>query len=195
MQRFLILLLLFPASAVFAQVPARWVIDPVHSQVTFSVSHLKIADISGRFKTYNATILASKPDFTDADIQFNIDVSSLSTDNEMRDNHLKSDDFFNAENYPEITFTGKGLKKVNGNKFILTGDLTIRNVTKTVTLDVTYSGTIDDPWGNTKAGFRIEGVINRFDFDLKWNNMTDTGTAVAGAEVYLVINLELALIK
>lgn len=169
-----------------------WIVDHAHSQVMFTVSHLVIAELTGSFKKFTGNIKSSGEDFTDAQIEFIIDVSSVSTDNEMRDNHLKGDDFFNAEKYPKIIFKSNTLKKVNGNNYLLTGDLTIRDVTKTVKFDVSYTGTVLDPWENTKAGFKIKGTINRFDYNLKWNNLTDAGAAVVGEEVGITVNLELA---
>ena len=135
--------------------------------------------------------LAIQPDFTDATINFSVDVNSINTDNEMRDKHLKSDDFFNAEKFPAMTFKGTSFKKVSGNKYVLQGDLTIRDVTKKVTFDVTYGGTIKDPWGNTKAGFKARAKINRFDYNLKWNTVTEAGGAVVSKDVDVVVNLEL----
>lgn len=182
-----------------AQVPSQaqttWMIDNSHSQVMFTVSHLVISEVTGSFKGFTGTISATKPDFTDAKIEFNVDVNTVNTDNEMRDNHLKGDDFFNAGKYPKMTFKGTGLKKVSGNKYTLSGELTIRDVTKPITLDVTYFGTTNDPWGNTKAGFKIKGKINRFDYNLKWNTLTEAGGAVVGEEVEIVCNLELAKSK
>lgn len=182
-----------------AQVPSQaqttWMIDNSHSQVMFTVSHLVISEVTGSFKGFTGSITAAKPDFTDANIEFNVDVNTVNTDNEMRDNHLKGDDFFNAGKYPKMTFKGTGLKKVSGNKYTLSGQLTIRDVTKPVTLDVTYFGTTNDPWGNTKAGFKIKGKINRFDYNLKWNTLTEAGGAVVGEEVEIVCNLELAKSK
>lgn len=182
-----------------AQVPTQaqttWMIDNSHSQVMFTVSHLVISEVTGSFKGFTGTISATKPDFTDAKIEFNVDVNTVNTDNEMRDNHLKGDDFFNAGKYPKMTFKGTGLQKVSGNKYTLSGELTIRDVTKPITLDVTYFGTTNDPWGNTKAGFKIKGKINRFDYNLKWNTLTEAGGAVVGEEVEIVCNLELAKSK
>nr|HMT30139.1 YceI family protein [Bacteroidia bacterium] len=159
-------LILFAALIAAGQMKAQtnWTVDNTHSQVMFTVSHLVISEVTGSFKKFNGTITSSKPDFTDAQINFTVDVNSINTDNEMRDTHLKGDDFFNSEKYPAITFKGKSFKKVSGNKYQLTGDLTIRDITKTVTLDVVYSGTVKDPWGNTKAGFKIKGTIKRFDY-------------------------------
>lgn len=169
----------------------KWVIDKSHSKVEFSVSHLVISDVTGQFKSYDADIEASKDDFSDAKINFSIDVASINTENERRDSHLKGDDFFNAEKFPKITFIGKSIKKAGKNKFKLTGDFTMRDVTKQLTLDVVYNGTIKDPWGNTKAGFKITGSVNRFDYNLKWNTLTEAGGAVVGKTVYLTVNLEL----
>ncbi len=173
----------------------KWDIDNAHSQVMFNVSHLVISEVTGQFKTFSGNITTRNPDFTDAVIDFQIDVASINTDNQMRDDHLKGDDFFNAGKYPKMVFKGKELKKVSGNKYKLTGDLTIRDVTKTVTLDVTYSGTVKDPWGNTKAGFKIKGSVNRFDYNLKWNTITEAGGAVVGPEVEIICNLQLSQAK
>jgi polyisoprenoid-binding protein YceI len=169
-----------------------WSIDNAHSQVMFTVSHLVISEVTGNFKSFSGVVTADKPDFTDAKIDFSINVNSINTENEMRDTHLKSDDFFNAEKYPAITFKGKELIKTNGVKFQLKGDLTIRNITKPVILDVIYAGTVKDPWGNIKAGFKIKGIINRFDYGLKWNTLTEAGGATVGEDVEITVNLELS---
>ncbi len=180
---------LLATSGTMAQA-TTWKTDNSHSNVKFSVSHLVVSDVEGAFKSYNGTIQSSKPDFTDALIDFTVDINSINTDNESRDKHLKSDDFFNAEKFPQMTFKGTSFKKVSGNKYALEGDLTIRDVTRKVKFDVTYGGTVKDPWGNTKAGFKVKGVINRFDYNLKWNTITEAGGAVVGKEVEIVLNLE-----
>lgn len=167
-----------------------WSVDNAHSGVKFSVSHLVISEVEGQFKKFDGTIKASKEDFTDAQIEFTIDVNSINTDNEGRDKHLKSDDFFNAEKFPNITFKGGTLKKVNAGKYILQGQLTIRDVTKNVSFDVVYNGTVKDPYGNTKAGFKIVGIVDRLAFGLKWNTMADAGPVV-GKDVTFTVNLEL----
>jgi polyisoprenoid-binding protein YceI len=169
----------------------KWNIDKAHSKVLFSVTHLVISEVTGEFKDFTGSIESSKNDFTDAKIDFTVLVNSVNTDNDQRDKHLKSDDFFNAEKYSQITFKGKSLKKVKGNNYKLTGDFTIRDVTKQVTLDVVYNGSVKDPWGNTKAGFKIVGQINRFDYNLKWNSLIEAGGAVVGKTVTMTINLEL----
>ena len=169
-----------------------WKIDNSHSNVKFTVTHLVVSDVDGAFKDYTGTIQSAKPDFSDAKIDFTININSIDTDNDNRDKHLKSDDFFNAEKFPQIIFKGISFKKVSGNKYILEGDLTIRDITKRVKFDVTYGGTIKDPWGNTKAGFKAAGSVNRFDYNLKWDTITEAGGAVVGKEVKINLNLEFA---
>jgi polyisoprenoid-binding protein YceI len=168
-----------------------WTVDKAHSKVGFSVSHLVITDVDGYFKDYSAEITTTGDDFTKSNISIIVNTGSIFTDNEDRDKHLRSDDFFNSEKFPQITFKGTSLKKVSGNKYKLVGDLTIRDVTKRVTLDVKYNGIVKDPWGNTKAGFKLSGKINRFDYNLKWNKAIETGGLVAGKEVEMNIDLEL----
>lgn len=168
-----------------------WTVDKSHSKVGFSVSHLVITDVEGFFKDYDAQITTDGDDFSKAKIDFTIKTASIFTDNNDRDNHLRADDFFNAEKYPAMTFKGKSMKKVGDKKYKLVGDLTIRDVTKQVELEVKYNGTVKDPWGNTKAGFKVKGEINRFDYNLKWNKAIETGSLVVGKDVELVIDLQL----
>jgi len=181
------------STSVFAQ--EKWTVDPMHSSIKFNVTHLVISEVEGSFKKYDGSLTASKPDFTDAAIDFTVDVKSISTDNEMRDNHLKSDDFFNAEKFPNMTFKGTSFKKLSGDKYLLSGNLTIRDVTKPVKFDVVYGGTVKDAYGNTKAGFKATGIINRFDYNLKWNSLTEAGGAIAGKEITMEIRLEFAKSK
>ncbi len=179
----------------FVNAQTKWNIDKSHSNVGFAVTHLIISEVTGQFKSFDGNIEFSKDDLSDANINFSIDAASISTENEGRDKHLRSDDFFNAEKFPKITFVGKSIKKVAGKKFKLVGDFTIRDVTKSITLDVVYNGSIKDPWGNTKAGFKITGELNRFDYNLKWNNLMEAGGAVVGKEVTITVNLELSKAK
>jgi len=182
---------LIASGAIFAQT-TKWGVDPGHSNIQFSISHMVISEVTGKFSTYEGTVLSDKPDFSDAKINFTIKVNSVDTDNEKRDQHLVSADFFDAEKYPEITFKGKSLKKVSDNKYKLTGSLTMHGVTKTIVLDVKYGGTVKDPWGNTKAGFKITGIIKRYDFGLKYNSTLEAGGLMIGEEVDLVCNIEVA---
>jgi polyisoprenoid-binding protein YceI len=168
----------------------KWAIDPTHSEVQFKVKHLVIATVTGAFKKFSGSIEAEGDNFDGADAEFTIDVNSIDTNQADRDGHLKSDDFFSAGTFPEITFRkGKLVKK--GDAFEVTGDLTIRNITKTVTLKAELGGTVKDPWGNIKAGFEITGKVNRSDFGLKWNALTEAGGVVVGEEVKLHLNVEL----
>ena len=190
---FTAILVLFGFISISAQ--TKWAVDKSHSKVQFAVTHLIISEVTGQFKSFDADVEASKDDFTDAKIQFSADVNSINTDNEDRDKHLKSDDFFNAEKFPKLTFIGKSFKKVGGKNYKLVGDFTIRDITKEVTLDVVYNGSVKDPWGNTKAGFKIKGEINRFDYNLKWNALMEVGGAVVGKTVSIVVDLELQKAK
>lgn len=189
-----ILLLILFASVLFAQnnsTETTWVIDKSHSKIGFSVTHLLISEVEGYFKDYSAKIVTKGEDFDNAQIEFIAKTSSIFTDNEKRDQHLKSDDFFNSEKYPELKFVGKSFKKVENNKYKLSGDLTIRDVTKPIMLDVEFNGKVKDPWGNIRAGFNITGKLNRFDYGLKWNALTELGGAVVNNIVKLRIHVEL----
>lgn len=192
MKKYMFLLSAFLLGTNLVNAKGNWKIDKAHTKVEFSVTHLVISEVTGMFKNYDGTIESSKEDFSDAKVNFEVDISSIFTDNEQRDNHLKSDDFFNAEKFPKMTFKSTEMKKVGKNKYKLIGDLTIRDIVKKVELDVTFNGTVKDPWGNTKAGFKISGKLNRFDYGLKWNTLIETGGAVVGKEVELNINLQLA---
>lgn len=186
--RIAVILVLFAFLSLNAQ--TKWTADKAHSKAQFSVTHLIISEVTGHFKSFDVNVQSSKDDFSDAKIDFSADISSIYTDNEKRDAHLKSDDFFNAEKFPKMTFKGKSLKKIDGKNYKLVGDLTIRDVTKEVTLDVVYNGTVQ-AWGTTKAGFKIKGEVNRFDYNLKWNTLIEAGGAVVGKTVYITVDLEL----
>jgi polyisoprenoid-binding protein YceI len=170
---------------------ADWTADLSHSKVRFSISHMAVSETDGSFKVYDAKVSSEAADFSDAKIEFTIDVNSINTDNDMRDGHLKGEDFFNAAKYPKMTFKSVSFKKVSGNKYILEGDLTIKDVTKRVKFDVVYGGTVKDPYGNTKAGFKVTGIVDRYAFGLKYNALTEAGGAMIGQEVNFVVNLEL----
>ncbi len=180
------------SSAAFAQ--TNWKLDNAHSSVKFSVEHLMVSETDGNFKGFDGTLSSKNADFSDAEISFTVDVKTINTDNEMRDKHLQGDDFFNSEKFPQMKFKGTSFKKVSGNKYLLEGDLTIRDVTKKVKFDVVYRGMQKDPYGNTKAGFKATGSIKRLEYGLKWNVMTEAAAVVAD-EVNIVINLEYAQAK
>lgn len=169
-----------------------WKIDPTHSEVQFKVKHLVISTVTGSLGSYEGSIETDgvAEDFKNAKARFSADIDSISTNNEDRDNHLKSDDFFNAEEYPQLTFESTGFEKTGDQSYKMTGDLTIRDVTKEVELDVVHGGTVDDPYGNTKAGFEISGTINRKEFGLKWDAVTEAGNVVVGDKIKLQLNVQ-----
>ena len=164
----------------------KWAIDPTHSEVGFKVKHMMISTVKGHFENFDVTAETEGDDFQNASIEVNIDVDSIKTKNADRDAHLKSDDFFNAESFPKISFKSTAF---DGEK--LTGFLTIRDITKEVTLDVDYNGTAVDPYGQTKAGFEISGAINRKEFNLKWDAVTEAGSIVVSDKVQLVIDAQM----
>lgn len=193
---FLFILATSISIASFAQ--TKWTIDPMHSFVNFSVKHSGISFVDGSFKKFDGTITAAKTDLTDAKINFTVDVASINTSVEMRDNHLKTDDFFNAEKYPKMTFvsTSFGKKAVKSQKqitnvYYLKGNLTIRDVTKEVIFVVNYGGTAKDQQGNTKAGFLATTTINRLDYNIKYD---PTGAGIA-KDINITLNLQFAQAK
>ena len=167
----------------------NWTVDKAHTNVKFTVSHLVISDVEGRFKSFDGTLESSKPDFSDAKINFTVDVASVNTDNDNRDNHLKSPDFFDVAKYPQMKFVSTSFVPLGDNKYTLVGNLTIRDVTKPVSFDVKYGGTAS-AMGGTHAGFKATTKINRFDYNLKWNNTTDTGGMVVGSDVEITLNVD-----
>ena len=162
-----------------------WAIDPSHSEITFKVKHMMISTVTGHFLDYTGSIETESEDFKNADIRFTAKIDSISTKNADRDGHLKSDDFFNAEAYPELTFVSKSFDGET-----LTGDLTIRDVTREVALDVELNGVAVDPYGQTKAGFEITGEISRKEFNLSWNAVTEAGSIVVSDKVKLQLEAQ-----
>lgn len=168
----------------------KWVVDPTHSEIVFKVKHMMFTNVSGNFAKFDASVVTEDDNFDNAKFDFSADVESVSTGNADRDNHLRSGDFFDAENFPKMTFTSTGFTQKSGDDYTLTGDLTIRDVTAPVTLDVEFGGTAKDPWGNVKAGFSATGKLNRKDFGLTWNSALETGGVLVGEEVKLLIELQ-----
>src|SRR6478752_1383093 len=170
----------------------NWVIDPTHSEIHFKIKHLMITNVTGSFDIFNASVKTSDEDFTKAKISFTADVNSILTGNEQRDGHLKSADFFDAEKFPQIKFEATKTESIdNDGSFDLYGDLTIRDVTKNVKLAVEFGGVVKDPYGNTKAGFTINGKINRKDFGLTWNAATEAGGVVLSEDVRIIAEIQL----
>jgi polyisoprenoid-binding protein YceI len=166
-------------------------IDASHSEITFKVKHLMITNVTGSFQKFDATLEAAEADFSDAKISFSADVNSISTNNEQRDGHLKSDDFFAAEKFPALSFTSTSFTKKSEDEYSLVGDLTIRDVTKQVELAVEYGGTMTDFYGQEKAGFEISGKINRKEFGLGWGAVTEAGGIVVSDEVKLHLAVQM----
>jgi polyisoprenoid-binding protein YceI len=177
--------LLFSGAA-FAQ--TTWTVDKAHSKIGFNVVHMVVAEVEGKFKDFDASVVTTSEDFNGADVEFTAKVASIDTDNERRDNHLRSDDFFNAEKFPEVKFKGKIVKE--GSKYYLKGDFTMRDVTKPVKFDVTYGGTIATARG-AKAGFKINGNVNRQEYGLKWNRMLEAGGVTVSDNVEIICKIEL----
>ena len=169
----------------------KWGVDTTHSEVQFKVKHLVISTVTGSFKKFSGEVIAEGDDFNNAEVNFSLDVNSIDTNQADRDGHLKSEDFFAAAQYPTITFSKGVLKKSSGDKYKLLGNLTIRETTAVVELDVEFGGTTKDPWGNIKAGFELNGKINRKDFGLSWNALTEAGGMVVAEDVKLHMNIEL----
>jgi polyisoprenoid-binding protein YceI len=170
----------------------KWVIDPMHSEVQFKVKHLVISTVTGFFKSFEGSVETSGDDFENAEISFKLDIDSIDTNQSQRDGHLKSPEFFDAAQYPEITFKSTSFKKTDDEEeYELVGDLTIKGVTKPVTLDVEFGGSAGDFYGNTKAGFEITGKINRKEFGLTWDGVTEAGSIVLGEDIKLLINIQL----
>ncbi len=163
----------------------KWAIDPTHSEVSFKVKHLVISTVTGYFREFEGVAESTSDDFQGAKVSFSAKIDSIDTNQADRDGHLKSDDFFNAEKFPHLKFEGV----VSGDK--LKGDLTIRDITKEVELDVDFGGIAGDPYGNTKAGFEIEGKISRKEFGLKWNAVTEAGSVVVSEQVKLILSVQL----
>ena len=170
---------------------ATYKIDPAHSEITFKVKHLVISTVSGNFSKFDATMESSKDDFSDASISFEADINSITTNNEQRDAHLKSADFFHAEQFPKITFQSTSFEKKSDNEYILNGNLSILGTTKPVSLKAEYGGDVIDPWGQNREGFEIEGKIKRSEFGLNWNAFTEAGGAMVSDDVRLILNVEM----
>jgi polyisoprenoid-binding protein YceI len=186
MKHFTIALLVLLFNTAMAQ--TKWTLDKAHTEVKFAAPHMMISEVEGEFKDFDGTVVSTKDDFEGSEITFVAQVASIDTDNERRDNHLKSDDFFNAEAHPELKFAGKIEKE--GEEYFLVGDLTMRDVTKAVKFPVKYNGQISTNRGK-KAGFKVTGTVNRFDYGLKFDSVTEAGGLVVGEDIDITANIEL----
>jgi polyisoprenoid-binding protein YceI len=168
----------------------KWAVDPAHSSIDFSIKHMVIAKVKGTFHNFEAKIEADPEDLTTADIEFSVDVASIDTRNADRDNHLRSADFFEVEKYPKMTFKATRITRKSEGEYEVTGDLTIRGVTRPETFLVTYEGQGKDPWGGERAGFSAHGTINRSDYGLTWNAALETGGVLVGDQVQISLEIE-----
>ena len=169
----------------------KWVLDPTHSEVEFKVKHLMISTVTGTFSSFAADVSTEGEDFNTAKAIFTVDVSSINTKNEQRDGHIKSADFFDVANHPQIKFVLNKIENVdNDGSFNIHGDLTLHGVTKNIKLEVEFGGVIKDPWGSTRAGLTVSGKINRKEFGLTWHMTTDAGGVVLGDDVKIHVSLE-----
>ena len=169
---------------------ATYKIDASHTDIQFKVKHLMISTVTGQFKIFDGTLEVEGNDLTKATATFEAETASVDTKSEQRDEHLKSDDFFNAEQFPKLTFKSTSIEKKSDSEYVLHGNLTIRDVTKPVELQVEFNGDIVDPWGMERKGFEINGKINRKDYGLKWSALTEAGGLVLSDDVKLHMNIE-----
>lgn len=165
-----------------------WELDKSHSDIRFTVTHMMISEVDGKFTEFDATVTNASEDFNGSDVEFTAKVSSIDTDNERRDDHLRSPDFFDESSYPEIRFKGKILKE--GDNYFLVGDFTMKGVTRSETFDLKYNGQVPGGRG-MKAGFKVTGTIDRFDYGLNWNRTIETGGLVVSREVEITCNVQL----
>jgi polyisoprenoid-binding protein YceI len=168
----------------------KWTLDPAHAEIQFKVRHLMISHVTGSFGKFDAAIETTDENFDTSKISFTAEIDSITTNNEQRDGHLKSADFFESTKFPTLTFVSTKFEKVSGEEYVLYGDLTFHGVTKNVKLQVEHGGVIKDPWGNTRTGFTVEGKINRKDYGLVWNAATEAGGVVLGEDIKLHANVQ-----
>ncbi|GAB3876999.1 YceI family protein [Hymenobacter segetis] len=171
----------------------KWVLDPTHSEVQFKIKHLVISTVTGSFNTFAGTLeSASDDNFENAKVEFSLDVDSINTNQEQRDAHLRGEEFFDSAKFPHIKFESTSFVKTGGNEYKVTGNLTVKDVTKPVTLEAEYGGSAVDFYGNHKAGFEVTGKINRKEFGLTWGAVTEAGSIVVGDDVKLIFNVQFA---
>lgn len=168
-----------------------WVIDAAHTNINFTVSHMVISEVTGTFKEFQGTVSASKEDFSDALIDVTINAKSINTENQDRDNHLRSADFFDAENHPVLSFKSTGVEVKGNGRLAITGLLNLRGISKTVVLDAKFKGQAVNPWGQIVAAFKASATINRKEWGLMWNAALEAGGFLVGEEIELTLNVEL----
>ena len=173
-----------------SEIATTWQLDPAHSNVEFGVRHLMISTVKGRFGDISGTVTLDPYDESAAAVDITVQTASIDTRQEQRDAHLRSPDFFDAESWPVISFHGTSVEGDTDSEFQLTGDLTIRDVTREITLDVTKEGQGSDPWGNVRAAYSATGKIDRRDFGLSYNQILEAGGVVVGDEIKISVDVE-----
>ncbi len=171
----------------------KWAADPTHSEIQFKVKHLMITTVTGYFREFSASAETEGQDFSTAKIEFEAKTASVDTNQADRDNHLRSGDFFESDKFPVLKFKSSKMEKVDDENYKLVGDLTIKDVTKPVTLNVEFGGVMKDPWGNNKVGFSLSGKINRKDWNLNWNAALETGGVLVSDEVRIFCEIQLGV--
>ncbi len=167
-----------------------WALEPSHSEITFKVRHMMISNVTGQFKKFESKVETTDDDLTTADVTFSADIDSISTNNDQRDGHLKSPDFFDAATYTQLVFESTEMEKIGDDTYKLHGNLTMRGVTNTIALDVEFGGIIKDPFGYTRAGFTVTGKVNRKDYGLNWSALTEAGGLVVSDDVKFEAHME-----
>jgi len=175
-------------------VKTKWVIDPYHTEILFKAKHLVISTVTGKFEKFDGVVLTNGEQWDNVEVEFSAEIGSISTGVSDRDNHLKSADFFDAANYPTLTYKSTSFKKTSDDTFVMTGDMSIRGTTRPLEMKVEFGGVTKDPYGNIKAGFELNGKLNRKEFGLHWNAVTEAGGMVVADEVKLALNVELTKI-
>ncbi len=168
-----------------------WTIDTAHTNINFTVAHMIIAEVTGTFKEFEGTVVAANDDFSDAQIAVTINAKSINTENVDRDNHLRSADFFDAANHPVLSFTSTSVESVGKGKLAVTGNLTMRGVTKQVVLNAQFKGKAVNPWGQIVAAFKATATLNRKEWGLSWNAALEAGGFLVGEEIELELNVQL----
>jgi polyisoprenoid-binding protein YceI len=168
-----------------------WNIDAAHSEIGFKVRHMMITNVNGVFNSYTATMLANAADFSDAEISFEADIDSVNTRNEQRDSHLKSPEFFDMEKFPKVSFKSNSFTKTGDGQYAMKGHFNMHGVEKEISMNVEFTGTVVDPWGQVKAGFEITGALNRSEFGLTWNATSEDGSIVLDEVIKLALNVQM----
>ena len=167
-----------------------WVLDPTHSEIQFKIKHLMISTVTGQFNEFTGIVETEGDDFATAKVHFEAEVNSISTNNEQRDAHLRTGDFFDATKYPRVLFSGESMEKINEDEYKLHGILTMKGVSKKQILNVELGGITEDPWGNVRSGFSVTGKINRFDYGMSFGTITETGGFLLSDEVKIIANVQ-----